>query len=232
MVHDDGQKNYIVTLDDDPMMNGILARVTGMNSLPFKSTKALLGRAESYNPMAAFIDVHLDPGESGLDAIAQLRKYWPYSALFVMTTDPNPKLIGDALALGANDFVRKPIEKTELCARLQARMREMQARKSRDCIEHGDFLFSKDQKLIRFQSKSEFLPDIESRLLLVLLENRELVISRADLMHQVWGHIKVANNTLDKKISRLRGSLTNIAAPIHVESVYGAGIKLSFEKAR
>ena len=68
------QKRYTITLDDDATVHKYIARLTGISSLPYTSTSALMARAASYQPVAAFIDIHLGLEESGLDLFASCVK--------------------------------------------------------------------------------------------------------------------------------------------------------------
>ncbi|MCX6123302.1 MAG: hypothetical protein NTV34_00910 [Proteobacteria bacterium] len=73
----ENESRYTITLDDDPTVCKFISRATGINSLPFTSGAALLKRCESYDPVAVFVDVHLDVSDCGLDVIPHLRSLWP-----------------------------------------------------------------------------------------------------------------------------------------------------------
>jgi DNA-binding response OmpR family regulator len=220
---------YTITLDDDPLIAKLISRITGINSLPFTSGSLLLKRAKSYFPVAAFIDVHVGVEESGLDVIPNLRSLWPYTPLLVVTSDPD-NLVGDALALGANDFVRKPINNDELLGRMHARIREMNHKMNEDQITIGDVVFSKNHLTISSKNRVIHIPKLESLILLILSENQEMIVSREEILQRVWGNVKISQNTLDKKISKLRKELHDLGSQLHLESQYGKGIKLLFKK--
>ncbi len=221
-------KRYTITLDDDASISKIIAQVTGIPSLPFATAEALLNKANSFDPVAAFIDVHLDTEESGLKHIPELRKIWPFSPVIVVTSDLKDNLIGEALALGANDFIRKPINPVELTGRLHARILEMGARRKHDVIEIGDISFSPGQALISKGNQLSYLPKLETQLLALLIEQRDLVVSRDELKQRLWGRIAVAENTLDRKISDIRKAFADIGSICVIQSVYRKGIRLSF----
>jgi ActR/RegA family two-component response regulator len=71
------ENHVIVTLDDDPMVSRILEKATGIKSLSFSSLQELVQVAGQYEPLAAFIDIHLGIDECGLDIIPTLRAKWP-----------------------------------------------------------------------------------------------------------------------------------------------------------
>lgn len=223
-------KRYTITLDDDPMIAPIIARTTGIPSLAYTASDALLRRASSYEPIAVFIDVHLGLNDSGIDIIPHLREIWKYTAIIIITSDESADIVGDALAAGANDFIRKPIQGPELVGRLQARIAEMNNVRYRDEIVIGDFVFSRSDGVVRVGEKTVYLPKLESKLLTILLENREMRVTKENLKRRLWGELNIASNTLDKRISKLRGFLVEIDAAVHIEVDYGKGVCLKLDK--
>lgn len=223
-------KRYTITLDDDPMMAPIIARTTGIPSLPFMSSDVLLRRAASYEPVAVFIDVHLGLNDSGIDVIPHLREIWKYTAFIIITSDDNADIVGDALAAGANDFIRKPIQAPELVGRLQARIAEMNNLRYRDEVVIGDLIFSKSDGVIRAGEKTVYLPKLEAKLFAVLLENRDMMVTKENLKRRLWGELNVASNTLDKRISKLRSFLGELDVSIRLEVDYGKGVCLKLDK--
>ncbi len=224
------EKHYTITLDDDLMIAPIIARTTGIPSLPFISSDTLLRRANSFDPVAAFIDVHLGIDISGLDVIPHLRLIWKYTPIIIVTSDENADMVGDALAAGANDFIRKPIHGSELVGRLQARLAEMNQLRYRDEIIVGDLTFSKADGIVIVGETRVYLPKLEAKLFTILIENREMIVTKENLKRRLWGELSVAGNTLDKRISKLRGYLAEIDAPLQIEVDYGKGVCLKFVK--
>lgn len=221
-------KRYTITLDDDPSISKIIAQVTGIPSLPFVSAEALRKKAGSFDPVAAFIDVHLDSNEIGLDFIPEFRKVWPFTPIIVATSDPKDHLIGEALAMGANDFIRKPINPVELTGRLHARILEMSTRRKNDVVEIGDIVFSPGQSSISKDGQVSYLPKLETQLLSMLIDQRELIVSRDELKQRLWGRIAVSENTLDRKISDIRKAFADINSVCVIQSIYRKGICLKF----
>lgn len=217
---------YTITLDDDPTVPKILGKIVAVPSLHFATSAALLGRAGSYRPLAAFLDVHLGGGDCGLDAVGALRRVWPHAALFVVTSDPDSELIGRALAAGANDFLRKPFEKAELLARFRARVVEMRRRRLGDEVQVSDFVFSSVQLTIEKGGKTAHLPRLEANLLMALVESRGFVVPKDDLQARLWGSLKVSENALDKRLSGLRAALRAIGSTTRVQTHYGRGVLL------
>lgn len=217
---------YTITLDDDAAIAKIIAKVTGISSLPFTTGAALLKRATSFHPVAAFVDVHLGLDDCGLDAIPELRKAWPHTPIIIITGDPGDQLIGQALAAGANDFIRKPISPAELTGRLHARIAELKTREDADIISFGDLTFCRSRSEIEKNGCISFLPKLEAQLLMALIENRGMLVPKDELKSRLWGKTKVSPNALDKKLSGIRKAFCEISSKVVLESIYGKGVIL------
>ena len=218
------EKRYTITLDDDPMVSKFIARATGIPSLPFTSSQSLQSNAFTHEPAAVFIDVHLGLNDSGLDSVPELRERWLYTPIIVVTGDIQDDLVGRALALGANDFIRKPIQVAELTGRLHARLSEMNAKRGSDVLSILDFKLYRSKRAIEKEEKITYLPLLETQLLVTLLENRDMLVSRDELKRKLWGSVAVSDNTLDKKISTVRRAFADIGSIMTVTAVYGQGV--------
>ncbi|MES2746401.1 MAG: response regulator transcription factor [Bdellovibrionota bacterium] len=224
----DTNARYTITLDDDASISRIIAQVTGIPSHGFATGESLMKKAGSMDPVAVFVDVHLEGNANGLDMIPELRKIYPFVPIIVQTSDPKDDLIGQALAIGANDFIRKPINPIELTGRLHARIQEMSARKKIDVMTIGDIEFSPSQSSVSKNGKVAYLPKLETQLLAILIEQRDLIASRDELKQRLWGRIAVSENTLDRKISDIRKALSEVGSLCVVQSHYRKGISLSY----
>ena len=221
-------KRYTLTLDDDPSISRIIAQVTGIPSLPFDEANVMIKKGTSLEPVALFIDVNLGTDDCGLDSVPECRKIWPYAPIIVVTSDTKDELIGRALAMGANDFIRKPINPTELTGRLHARILEMSMRRKLEFVEIGDLRFNPIQSSVEKAGVVSYLPKLESQLLAMLLEHRDIIVTREELKQRLWGRIVVSENTLDRKISDIRKALSDIQSICVIQSHYRKGISLSF----
>lgn len=222
----DKRKKYTICLDDDPVIHKIITQITGHPSLPFSCPDKMMSRADSYVPLSVFCDIHLGENISGLDYISRIRQTWQYTPIIVLTDNQSGSLVGKALALGANDFIRKPIVSEELIGRMQSRIGEMQAIRGSDLISHGDIDYNTTFKSVHCGEKTEHLGNLEARLLQTLISNKGLVIPKEVLRGKLWGDLRVSANSLDKKISTLRSALKEIGSETIVRSIYGGGVEL------
>lgn len=220
------ENRYTLTLDDDPIFYKIVSKFTGIPSLPFRCPVNFMNRANSYNPVAAFVDVFLDSDKSGLDTIPTIRERWPFVPIIVVTSQTGDGLIGKALALGANDFLRKPLDPEETLARLRARITEMSERRQLEEIAVGDVVFNKAMNTLQTGAKTAHLPDLEAKLFAKLVAACELEVPKDELRSHLWGATKVTRNSLDRKLSTIRKSLKSIESNLEVVSIYGKGVIL------
>lgn len=226
------RKTYTITLDDDPMVHKMIARAMGINSLPYSSTAMLLGRLERYEPMALFVDVHLGPDDCGLDAVPAFRKAWPFTPILVVTADDSDDAIGNALASGANDFIRKPVNRTELTARLKARLAEMAVLAGRDGTVCGPLTFSSRLRTVSAEGRTTHLSPSEALLLECLLQGKGMVVAKSEIKRRVWGDLKVTDNALDKKIFDVRVALRDLTDAVQISTTYRVGVSLTLVKAK
>jgi len=220
-------ERYTITLDDDTMVSKILSKAVGMHSLPFSSVEGLLARAERYQPIAAFIDIHLGTNETGLDIIPSLRRLWPFAVILVVTSDTRGKIIGESLAAGANDFISKPLNIDEVRGRLQARLHEMETRKQCSTIGFADLVFNRNLRFIKNgDGHTKYLSPTEAALLETLISAKGILVTKDELRRGVWGSLSVSNTAIDKKIHDVRAAIKEVSRQVEVRSRYGKGIQI------
>src|SRR5690348_13248237 len=70
--------DYTITLDDDPMVAKMIQKALGLKTISFSSAETLTESIDRYQPVAAFVDIHLDADSNGLSIIPALREKWPF----------------------------------------------------------------------------------------------------------------------------------------------------------
>ena len=186
------------------------------------------GRAETEAFDLIVLDVML-PSRSGFDVARNLRKNGVQTPVLMLTarTELNNKVQG--FKSGADDYVTKPFEAPELLVRVEALLRRAQAG-SRKKIQAWDFEdisvdFTK-ARLIR-KGKQIDLSERECRLLQHLIESRGEVVTRDELLEEVWGYeAPPMTRTVDVHISWLRQKLEDDPAnPRFIVTVHGQGYR-------
>jgi DNA-binding response OmpR family regulator len=221
------KSEYLIVLDDDATIQHMVGAFTGIQVVPFASTDGLRTNAERYSPVAALVDIYLRNNENGLDLVPELHRLWPYTPILVMTASESPELIGEALACGACDFLKKPFSKVELVARLRARINEHALLRNRTTLSFENLHLDWRHETITFGEQKAHLSPAAVSVLKLLLETPGHTATKEELMRATWHGTRVAPNTLDAKISELRKALRAIEAPVSIDSLYGKGITLS-----
>ncbi|NBX68443.1 MAG: DNA-binding response regulator [Proteobacteria bacterium] len=222
---DSEQKQYTLTLDDDPLVPKLIEKALSLPTVTFSSESELRPQLPNLNPSAVFIDVHLREG-SGLNLIPELAHQWPFIPLIVITADSNESFILEALARGADDFIRKPIKPSELKARLQKRWKDQAKKQSLSVLNHKDIVLDAANALLKGPKSTRSLSPTEVRLLVHLLQAEGTPISRSALKFSCWHQIAVSENSLDRKIYEVRKALLDVGSLLEIETIYGEGFVL------
>lgn len=225
------QKDYIITIDDDPMMQKLLEKATGIPSLLFTSLSDFESKIDTLHPVAIFVDVHIGTDENGIDILPKLKEQWPFSPIIVITGDQNESAIGDALAGGADDFIHKPINTKEVVARLQARLSELAKREAKQIVQIGDITLDKSHRIVSHATNGiRYLSPTELNLLNCLLDAKGTVVRRDAMKRQCWGQIYVSDNALNRKLHEVRRALKELSNSVSIRTIYGTGFVLEVKK--
>ncbi|TCV88099.1 phosphate regulon transcriptional regulator PhoB [Sulfurirhabdus autotrophica] len=170
------------------------------------------------------------PGMSGIELAKKIRSDSRTSAVpIIMLTargEEQDKLVG--LDVGADDYITKPFSPRELIARIKAVLRRRAPQMTEDPVEvHGLRLDPGSHRVTGNNTQLELGPT-EFRLLHYLITHPERVYSRSQLLDQVWGdHVFVEERTVDVHIRRLRSALEPTKHDYLIQTVRGAGYRLS-----
>jgi DNA-binding response OmpR family regulator len=179
-------------------------------------------------PQAVVLDLGL-PGMPGKDVCRELREESGSVPIIVLSalSEVSEKVL--LLGLGADDYVTKPFSPRELLARVQAHI-ERRVRITSHTIDTTSFgNLIVDFKKMEVSRNGEHVPltPQEFKLLKYLVENPERVISRDEILNQVWGcNNYPSTRTVDNHILRLRSKLEKDSAnPVHFQTVHAVGYK-------
>ena len=170
------------------------------------------------------------PGESGVQLARTLRsdprtKGMPIIMLTARAEEAD-KISG--LDAGADDYMTKPFSPRELVARVNALLRRRAPEHADEPIVYGPLTVDPARHEARVNGKPLEMGATEFKLLRFLAAHPERVFSRAQLLDQVWGdHTFIEERTVDVHILRLRKALSSQAAEALVQTVRGAGYRLS-----
>jgi len=193
-----------------------------------------LDRFEACDPDVVLLDVML-PRLSGLDVCRAIRSRSNVPIIMVSAKGEEIDMVV-GLEVGADDYVPKPYRFRELVARIRAVLRRAQVQaaagealsaNAERPIEVGEVSIDPHGHEVRVRGETVQLPLKEFDLLWALISNAGRVVSRDDLIDEVWGRDYVGDSkTLDAHIRRLRRKIeVEPSSPQHIVTVRGVGYK-------
>ena len=219
--------NRILVVEDEPKLRAVICDFFESRQdfpVPARDGLEALQLAQNQSFDAVLLDIMM-PGLDGRGVCRALRRDSEVPILFLTAlSDEEDKLLG--YQLGADDYVTKPFSLAVLHAKVTALIN-----RSRGSIRSGDRLTAGDITLLRAsrqvfaQGKEVFLTPKEYALLYCLMCNRNLVLSREQLLIKCWGYdYEGEARAVDTHIKRLREKLGSSASII--KTVIKSGYKL------
>ena len=180
----------------------------------------------SIRPSVVILDLKL-PKMSGRDVLREIRKEAPSQPVIILSalSEEVDKVL--LLELGADDYVTKPFGPKELLARVRAVTRRVERSLSAECYSFGDILVDFAKMEVTRDGKPVTLTAHEFKTLKFFTENPERVVSRDELLNQVWGYeCYPTTRTVDNHILKLRQKLERDPEnPLHFRTIHRVGYK-------
>jgi DNA-binding response OmpR family regulator len=220
----------ILVVEDDPaILRGLSDNLTlesyEVLTAPDGATAdRLVGEAR---PDLIVLDLML-PKLSGYELCRKLRSEGVTTPILMLTArgEEADRVLG--LDLGADDYVTKPFSIRELLARIRALLRRTRSSSELpDELRFGDVTVDfRSYEAKRGSEKVELTPK-EFQLLRVLAARSGEVVSRQELLEEVWGYETIPNTrTVDNHVASLRAKVEpDRSSPRHVQTVHGVGYK-------
>lgn len=223
-------RTEILVIEDDPHMQKILQRIfreQGYGVTVCGDGQSGLDAFHSAKPSAVVLDLVL-PNIFGRELCKIMKNEQPGVPVIVVSaiSEVADKVL--LLELGADDYVTKPFSPRELMARVQAALRRPQRQAAAaTTFTFGDCEIDFAKMSARRAGIPVTLTAHEFKLLKYFVENAERVLSREELLNEVWGYNSYpTTRTVDNQILKLRQKLEpDSADPHHLQTVYGAGYR-------
>ncbi len=183
------------------------------------------------NPDLLILDLML-PELDGFRVLRSLRQQGHATPILLLTAKGEEADKVRGLRMGADDYVTKPFGLLELLARVEALLRRTHAgsavREMLGVQRFGLIEVDPAARTVSRASQTVELAPKEFDLLLALMRARGAVVSRLELMRQVWGYsAAVVSRTVDTHIAELRRKLEeNPASPRHIITVRKTGYRI------
>lgn len=170
------------------------------------------------------LDIML-PDTDGYQLIKHIQEYNPHTPVIFMSARNQEldRVVG--LELGSDDYLSKPFLPRELIIRTNKLMGRLYGDKKENIanLQIEDYLIDTKQRTVFDYNQEVILTNKEFSLLLYLIENKNTVMTRDQILEKVWGdHYFGSDRVVDDTIRRLRKKL----AKLHIETMYGYGYKL------
>jgi len=194
----------------------------------FTRAQALLNSLKDQSFDIALLDWEL-PEMSGLEAIKLIRSKFHQNLPIIFCSLRNSEAdVVQALESGADDYMRKPLLRVELKARLQALLRRTQGTQGDKLIEHGPYRFDLKNKVAFVNGESVEMTDKDFEVASCLFDNIGRILSRSFLLESVWGISSDLNTrTVDVHVSRVRKALgITPESGFRVKTIYQHGYRL------
>lgn len=191
-----------------------------------------LRKAESGEYDLIILDIML-PGASGFEICREIRQNQNIPIIMVTAKTEDLDIIR-GLGLGADDYVTKPFNPTELVARVRAHIRIHELLLNKDSketeeITYRDLVISVPYRKVTVRGKEVNLKNREYELLYFLASNPGVVFSRETLFEKLWGQDTSGDTaTVMVHIGRIREKIEeNPQKPEYIITVWGAGYKFA-----
>ena len=219
----------ILVIEDDSRIQKALHRLFTAEGYEVVGAEDGTVGSESFqkgSPDAVVLDLML-PGRSGRDLCKSFKEASPEIPLIVLSavSEVADKVL--LLELGADDYVTKPFSPRELLARVQAAMRRSERSRAKPPSSFGEVTVDFSKMEVARAGQAVFLTAHEFKLLKYFLDNADRVLTREELLNDVWGYnFFPSTRTVDNQILKLRQKLeADPANPKHFRTIHGAGYK-------
>lgn len=222
----------IVVVEDEPAIAELIAinlKHAGHEVSITSDAQAARREIDLKLPDLVVLDWML-PGQSGLALARQWRssdrtRHLPIIMLTARGEEPD-KIAG--LDAGADDYLTKPFSTNELMARIRAVLRRKAPQSLDETVDVAELRLDPATRRVSGSGTELKLGPTEFRLLHFLMTHTERVHSRSQLLDRVWGdHVFIEERTVDVHVKRLREALTPAGCAWMIETVRGAGYRLT-----
>ncbi len=218
----------VLIVDDEVQMRQLLSIYLGQYQYQIDEAcngKEALHKISISEYDLVILDVMM-PIMDGWETLENIRKVSDVPIIMLTAKGQiEDKVIG--LTSGADDYLVKPFEEAELMARIEALLRRIQKKTDGDTLKYKGILIGLTSREVSYQNEEINLTQTEFDLLRVFVEHKGKVLSREQLVDQVWGiDFMGEDRTIDSHVKNLREKLkkAGIEETI-IQTVWGIGYK-------
>jgi len=217
----------VLIAEDDRGLRDVLARGLRENGYVVDAVADGAGAIRflrSYDYAVAILDWRM-PEVSGLEVLRWLRRRASPAAVLMLTARDAPADRVTGLDEGADDYLVKPFDFSELLARMRALQRRPRALQAPQLL-LGDLRFDPATREVEVGTRRPGLTTTELGILEMLLRRSPAVVQRRQIAMHVWEHESDAlgSNTIDVHLARMRAKLAG--GRVRIETVRGVGYRI------
>ena len=171
------------------------------------------------------LDVSLPDG-NGFSVCAEIKREYEIPVIFLTASGDEYSVVA-GLDMGADDYIAKPFRPRELISRIRSVLRR--CKKEQRILSCGDLKVNVSSATVTKGEKELFLSALEYRLLLILLQNKGQILTRNQLLEEIWDASGeyVNDNTLSVYMKRLREKIEkNPQSPRLLHTIRGIGYRM------
>ncbi|TDB60023.1 response regulator transcription factor [Arundinibacter roseus] len=228
------RKKKILLIEDDAHVCSFINK--GLSEEDFEVSVAMDGNiglqmAVSSQFNLIILDIML-PSIGGLDLCKMIRSHDPEVPILLLSALGSTENVVMGLNTGADDYLTKPFKFIELLARIRALLRRKDTVKvetlpEENIIQFGDLKLNDYTKEVSRNGVDISLTSTEYRLLFLFMNNPRRVLSRVEILEEVWGvNFDLGTNVVDVYVNYLRKKLEKSGASRLIHTVIGMGYVL------
>ena len=179
-----------------------------------------------FAPQLVLMDVKL-PFYNGYHWCTEIRKISKVPVIFVSSASDNMNIVM-AVNMGGDDFIAKPFDLDVLTVKIQAMLRRSYDFTGQSTVlEHRGAMLNLTEATLTYQQEKIELTKNDLRILQVLMENKDKVVSRETWMRKLWeSDSYVDENTLSVNVNRLRKKLEALGLEDFILTKKGIGYRI------
>ena len=216
----------VLLVDDDQKIISLLKRglaYEGFEVYTAADGEAGLAAAKKYQPHLVLLDITM-PGMDGLEVCRRLHLLDNLAIIMLTAHDDVTEKV-HALSLGADDYVPKPFSFDELVARMRAVLRRLPG--SQELLTYSDLELNPTTREVHRDGHLIELTTREYDLLLLLMRHPRQVLTRDQILEQVWGYnAELETNVLEVHLGHLRQKLEASGGSRLIQTIRGVGYVL------
>lgn len=216
----------IAVIDDEPHIRELLKLALGHAGYSVDCAadgSAGLALVKQWSPDLIVLDVMM-PRVSGIELLPAIRRVTDAPVVMLSARGEVESKV-EGLAHGADDYLSKPFEISELLARIDAKLRRPHM-ETRSKLEYEGLTVDLDEHVVERDGRRLDLSPLEYDLLVTLLRRPRRVFTREELLDEVWHEADVGTGAVERYVSYLRGKVDEGFARPLIQTIRGAGYTL------